>query len=95
MSNMPEIEAPYKKMDKQKENATKLHQRLNYCAYEAFAVNPFGKELLEFWHNHYICKMLGPGETNLPYHTAQTDFVRLIHGMITEHKLLTSGEKNE
>jgi len=76
-----------------KKNNEKM-ERYNYCAYEALEVNPFGKELLKFWHEQYICKINGPAEPNLTYHSAQTDFVRLIHGMVASHKELitTKGE---
>ena len=69
-------------------------ERLNFLAYEIFELNPFGKELLKEWHEYYICKLMGPERSGLEYHTAQTDFVRMIHGMVaSHHNLINKGDK--
>ena len=74
--------------EKYKKELQKKLERMNFLAYTALYENEFGKELIKEWNEKYICKLDGPGAANLEYHSGQSDFVKMILGMIETHKIL-------
>lgn len=91
MPNMPEIESAQSKIKDRETGSQEAQDRLNYCAFEALEKNAFGKELMNSLKMR-LYAVIGQNQPNLYYIEGQNDMIRMLLGMIEEHKLTNSGE---
>jgi len=89
---MDEIESAQNQLKEQEKQNKEKNERLNYCAYEALHQNAFGNELMESLKLR-LYAVVGQFQTNLNYIEGQNDMIRMLLGMIEEHKIKINGGK--
>jgi hypothetical protein len=90
---MDEIESAQNQLKEQEKQNKEKNERLNYCAYESFEQNPFGKEWIETIKIRLYSPIGSRSLEEMQYIVSQNDFVRMILGQIEEHKIKINGGK--